>query len=416
MVFSQFDRMILRNLALEVADIAALPEMARRRRLWVEHNSLRSRYPMMLVFPEGSWAELLPEASLQCVAPDAREVEENLRRRIYGWKHFCDDTVVEREWVAAKRISNTGWGLAPRRIPSPVTRGSFHIDPVIKAPADLKKLRMPEVVYDEKGSQAYLDAVRDLFGDILEVKPRGMRRVDFHMLNHYTALRGLEEFMMDMYAEPQMLHEALAFMTEGNLRLMKQYADMNLLSLNNDSTYHGSGGNGYTDHLPAPGADPSRVRYADVWGFSESQEMAQVSPEHHVEFALQYEKKLLAPFGLNSYGCCEDLTRKLDDVLAVPNMRRISISPWADVDVCAAKLKGRAVYSWKPNPAHLVGDFNAARVRDYVRHAVQAAKTHGCFLEMVLKDTHTCEQRPERFDEWTRVARGVITEEAGAAG
>jgi hypothetical protein len=97
-------------------------------------------------------------------------------------------------------------------------------------------------------------------------------------------------------------------------------------------------------------------------------------------------------------------------------MRRISISPWADVDACAARLRGRAIYSWKPNPAHLVGDFNAVRLRDYVRHAVQAAKTHGCFLEMVLKDTHTCEQRPERFDGWTRVAREVIAEEAGPAG
>jgi hypothetical protein len=415
MVFSQSDRTVLRDLALEVADIAALPEMARRRRLWVEHNSLRSRYPMMLVFPEGSWVELLPESALRCADPAAREIEEMLRRRIYGWKHFQDDTVVEREWVAVKRVSNTGWGLAPRRIPSPTTRGSYHIDPVIKVPADLKKLRMPEVVYDEKRSLEDLEALRGLFGDILEVRPKGMR-VGFHMLNHYTALRGLEECMMDMYAEPEMLHEAMRFMTEGNLGLMRQYADMNLLAYNNDNSYQGSGGNGYTDQLPAPGADPARVRYADVWGFSESQELAQVSPEHHVEFALQYEKQLLAPFGLNNYGCCEDLTRKLDDVLAVPNMRRISISPWADVDACAARLRGRAIYSWKPNPAHLVGDFNAVRLRDYVRHAVQAAKTHGCFLEMVLKDTHTCEQRPERFDGWTRVAREVIAEEAGPAG
>jgi hypothetical protein len=27
---------------------------------------------------------------------------------------------------------------------------------------------------------------------------------------------------------------------------------------------------------------------------------------------------------------------------------------------------------------------------------------------MILKDTHTCQQHPERFDEWTRIARQEI--------
>ena len=71
-----------------------------------------------------------------------------------------------------------------------------------------------------------------------------------------------------------------------------------------------------------------------------------------------YERELLAPFGLTGYGCCEDLTRKLDDVFTIPHLRRISISPFADVDRCAEKLKGAYIYSWKPNPAHLVGEFS----------------------------------------------------------
>ena len=110
---------------------------------------------------------------------------------------------------------------------------------------------------------------------------------------------------------------------------------MNLLSLNNDSTYHNSGGNGYTDELPTPGFDPDRVRLCDMWGSAEAQEMAQVSPEMHAEFVLQYEKRLLGPFALTGYGCCEDLTRKMDDVFTIPNIRRISIAPSADVAACA---------------------------------------------------------------------------------
>jgi hypothetical protein len=360
---------------------------------------------MMLVFPEGSWYELLPQAALRCADERARAMEWDLGKCIYGFEHFQDDTVVERNWIVPKVVTDTGWGLEARWIFSPEARGARHFDPVIKEPADLKKLRYPEIAYDEKASLRDLAEMQDLFGDILAVTLVGKKHISYHLMNQYTALRGLEEVMIDMYSEPQMLHDAMAFLEEGHRRILQQYVDQDLLALNNDNTYHGSGGNSFTDELPRPGFDPAHVRPQDKWASAEAQEMAQVSPEHHVEFALQYEKQLLAPFGLNNYGCCEDLTRKLEDVLAIPNMRRISISPWADVDACAARLRGRAIYSWKPNPAHLVGDFNAERLRDYVRHAVQAAKTHGCFLEMVLKDTHTCEQRPERFDGWTQVAR-----------
>lgn len=31
---------------------------------------------------------------------------------------------------------------------------------------------------------------------------------------------------------------------------------------------------------------------------------------------------------------------------------------------------------------------------------------------IILKDTHTCEHRPERFDRWTRIARDLVDERA----
>jgi hypothetical protein len=221
----------------------------------------------------------------------------------------------------------------------------------------------------------------------------------------YTRLRGLDEAMMDMAAEPELVHDAMAFFEDGYRRTVQQYEWLNLLSLNNDSTYHSSGGNGYTDELPKPGFDPARVRPCDMWASAEAQELALVSPDMHEEFALQYERRLLAPFGLNGYGCCEDLSRKLDHVLTIPNIRRVSISPFADVGRSAEKLGERAIFSWKPHPSHLVGEFDAARLRAYIQHACEA--TRGCIVEIILKDTHTCEHHPERFTRWTEVAREV---------
>ena len=403
----------LRDLAKRVAEIAADPVMTKRRKMWIDHNSLRSTRPMMLIFPEGSWAELVPQSVYKCDDEFSRQLEHSLLRRIYTYEHFSDDTVIENEFKVEKGCRVSNWGLEPQRIESPEARGAWHFLPVIKEPSDLKKLKYPQVSYDEAKSIAYRDEMTEIFGKILNIRYVGVQHISYHLMSAYTKLRGLEEVMLDMYAEPQMLHDAMAFMEEGCRRVLRQYEDLNLLAINNDSTYHNSGGNSYTDQLPAPGANPDRVRPCDMWASAEAQEMAQVSPEHHAEFILQYEKRLLEPFGLTGYGCCEDLTRKLDQVLKIPHIRRISISPWANVDVCAEKLKGNAIFSWKPHPAHLVGEFKSDAVRTYVRHTVEVCKANGCVLEMILKDTHTCEHHPERFDMWTKIAREVITESAG---
>jgi hypothetical protein len=211
-----------------------------------------------------------------------------------------------------------------------------------------------------------------------------------------------------MLLQPQMVHEAMAFFAAGFRHTMDQYVEQNLLSLNNDSTYHSSGGNGYTRELPAPGFDPTRVRLCDMWGSAQSQELAQVGPKQHAEFATAYEKRLMEPFGLSGYGCCEDLSKKMEDVLTIPHIRRVSVSPFANVDVSAQKLQGKAIFSWKPHPSHLVGKFDDELVRAYIRHTVQVAQQNGCVLEMILKDTHTCEHHAERFDRWMQIARDEV--------
>ena len=119
------DRKILRDLAKRVADIASLPIMAERRELWKKHNSLKPVRPMILIFPEGSWGELLPHSNLKCQGDQARGIEWSLRSRIYYHEHFLDDTVIEKEWIVSKAIGNTGWGLVTQHIPSTEARGAL---------------------------------------------------------------------------------------------------------------------------------------------------------------------------------------------------------------------------------------------------------------------------------------------------
>ncbi len=82
MPFEPKDRTILRDLAKEVAEAAARPVMAERKAMWKRHNGLQRIRPMILVFPEGSWRELLPRGVLQCEDEQARDMEWHLRLRL----------------------------------------------------------------------------------------------------------------------------------------------------------------------------------------------------------------------------------------------------------------------------------------------------------------------------------------------
>ena len=150
------DRQVLQDLARRVGDKAALPIQAERRELWKKHNRLQPVRPMILLFPEGSWEELLTEKDLTCKSDEARCIEWQLRSRIYYHEHFSDDAVIEGEWVLQKAIHNSGWGLEVRRIPSTTARGAWKFDPVIKEPSDLKKLRFPEISTDEEATRQRL--------------------------------------------------------------------------------------------------------------------------------------------------------------------------------------------------------------------------------------------------------------------
>jgi hypothetical protein len=408
------DRQILRELAKQVAEIADLPVMEERRSMWKRHNRLERVRPMVLVFPEGAWRELLPGSALRCEGENARGFEWDLRSRIYHYENIHDDKPIEKTWITPKIINNTrhpwgpdlDWGLEAKHVSSSQSTGAWGFDPVLKSREDLKKLKFPTVEYDEQSTQENHEKIQELFGDILQVKLKGVSHISFHFMSLYIHLRGLEQMMWDMYDEPEMVHEAMSFFEEGYRRVIRQYVDQNLLSLNNDETYHSSGGVGYSGELPKPGFNLERIRPCDMWASAESQEMAQVSPEMHEEFVMQYERRVLEPFGLNGYGCCEDLTRKLDNVFVIPNMRRISISPWANVDACAEKLQNKFIFSWKPQPAHLVGGFDEEAVRSYIKHTLDVSQ--GCVIEMILKDTHTCENHPERFTRWTQIARELV--------
>ncbi|MDR3707638.1 MAG: hypothetical protein P4L33_05015 [Capsulimonadaceae bacterium] len=404
------DRTILRGLAAEIAELAARPIETEKRRLWYDHNALKPTRPLVFCDPENGWHEIIRGEDLQCVSDEARGCEWQLRREIFWGRSMCDDRVIEPFWNVGHVASQTDWGLSPRRIGGE-NGGSFVWDAPIKSYDQLHELRFPTVTVDWKATNEKLEQANELFCGILPVRLKNGWHWTTGLTSTLANLRGLEQLMVDMLDEPDNLHRLMAILRDGTIARLESLEQNGLLTLNNDGSYVGSGGFGWTRELPADGFD-GHVRLRDLWCLSESQETVGVSPGMFAEFVLPYQLPIINLYGLSCYGCCEALDLRWKYIKEIPNLRRVSVSPWSDRAVMADNLQDKYVYSMKPNPADLAMDaFPEERIRETLRHDLEV--TRGCHIEVIMKDCHTIGNDPSRAVRWTQIARGEAERLAG---
>ena len=115
-----------------------------------------------------------------------------------------------------------------------------------------------------------------------------------------------------------------------------------------------------------------------------------------------------ALFGLTYYGCCEPLHDRLEAILkAIPNVRSVSVSAWADLEAMAEMLGRRYVYSCKPNPVPISGStLNWAQVEHDLRRTQAAARD--CNVELLVRDVYTIDGDRPRIAQWVTVAKSIF--------
>jgi len=401
---SDKDRDVLRRLAGRVAEIAAGDRMADTRRLWKAHNMLQPVRPVVFCDPENGWNEIITERQMLCAGKLARRWEMDLRKEIFWGEVMGDDKPVEPFFDVPYTAGPDDWGLQTVYHCTDTPCGSQNWDaPIRDYDRDLPKLRNPEVRIDWETTNGCLAIAGKVFGDILTARLKGTWWWSLGLTLPAVMLRGMTGMFMDFIDQPDNLKALLARISQANMSKLDWLEQQGLLSLNNDGTYVGSGGWGFTDELPqADLAD--KVRCRDLWGFAESQETVSVSTEMYAEFIFPYEKPLLDRFGLNCYGCCEPVDPRWSIVKGHHNLRRVSCSPWANYAKMAENLGDRYIFSMKPSPVVLShGEINAVAVRAELREALEAAR--GCVVEIIMKDNHTLGGRPENATQWCRIAK-----------
>ena len=224
-------------------------------------------------------------------------------------------------------------------------------------------------------------------------------------------LTNAQQTLMDLALRPDFLHKVMDRLVTAYLGALEQYESLNLLSLNNTNRRVGSGAYGYSNELPQKDFTPDHVRAIDIWGSSAAQIFAEVSPEMHEEFGLTYERRWLERFGLTYYGCCEPLAKKIEILKSIPNLRKVSASPWNNMEEIAEKMAGDYVFSLKPSPAFFAQDeWRPDLARKDLEDTLKTARKNHCQVEIIMKDITTVRHEPQRLWEWAEIAAEVTAE------
>lgn len=398
------DKEILKPLAERLRAAADRPELMGRTRRLTRHNHLESEGPLVFVFPEGAWSEILPQGSLLCHDPFCRSLEEQIRQKLFLAEEIRDDSVPSGVLEIAKAIETGSYGVDVE-FRHGENRGSYIWQPPFKeiseAPDRLQQ-RVP--LHDESETLRRLETAFEAVGDLMPLRLVGSPYWTLGMTWKVIDFIGMEPLMIAMIEEPDEVHRLMAWMRDEHMAWLDHLVNLGVLTGNSGNDYCGSGGYGFSEELYPPSDGP--VPLDERWGFAESQETVGISPEMFAEFILPYQIPLLDRFGLNHYGCCEPLDKRWEHVKKIPRLRRVSVSPWADEAFMAEALRGQFVYSRKPNPAPLCVGFDERALAQSLDETL--TKARGCVVEIVMKDTHTVQGEPDRFRRWVDLARSRI--------
>lgn len=406
------DVAVLRRLASEVAEIAALPVHREKALLWRKLNDLASQRPMVWI-NEICWHEMNvnDELTLTAEHPWARDQERDLRRTLYQWRHLPGDMIVSDFLACPLAIHSTDFGIVEDvevvRTDSESDVVSRHFKIQIRDLADLEKIKMPKITHNTAATEIRYETMCRVYEGILPVRKIGQTHIWFTPWDYLIRWWGIQEAMVDMIERPDLVHAAVERMVDAWMVELDQFVEQNLLSLDCDNTRIGSGGYGYTDRLPGDDFDPAHVKPHNMWGCSNAQIFSEVSPRMHWEFALAHDLRWLARWGLVYYGCCEPLDGKIDLLRRIPNLRKISVSPWCDAKRTVERIGDDYVISRKPNPAILAEDvWHPERARRELLDFLE--KTGGqCHVELIMKDISTVRYQPQRLWQWAAIAQEV---------
>jgi hypothetical protein len=392
------ERSIVRDLARRVLDIANEDRMVPIIQRWKDVNALRKpdRAPVWCR-PVGCWPELLPEESLECEDSWLRGLERGFRRVLIK-RDIDDDDPIENYFTVGARFDvepANVFGVDVHYTSSNVEGGAWAYDPPLRTESDFDRLQMPRFTYNAEKTRESLNRMTDLLGDIAPVFLTGGPSLGATLGGSAANLRGLEQIMVDMIDDPGLLHRLMAHLRDATLTSMDVVENAEMLTPNNVGPMTASDpiGQGPTD---------GNFTFQNCWCSANSQEFDAVSPARWEEFCLDYQRPIFERCGMVAYGCCENLTTKIDAVLSIPNLRVFVCSAWTDLNVVLDRIGTDYCIMWRQKASAVVYN-DESKVKDDLMEGMQ--RLQGRYYQVVLRELQTLAGNPDRLHVWTRMGK-----------
>ena len=406
MILTDKEKGVIKELAKEYMEIAVLPIQKEKKTLWQDLNRLQMQRPV-LNMDQIPWHEMDVDGFLinQVEEPYWRNVETMLRRTIYQFRHMPVDMVVQPYIILQRPIVYDSFGMTADKETAAldsrndVVSKKFHN--LLENEEDVEKIKTPTAVLQVDMENEIKQLADEMFQGIAPYHMAGMT-LHLGIWDFITQWMGIENVYIELMDRPEFLHAIMEKATSGMEQMIEQMNEDGLFD-----TYTNVCHCSYTylDDLPAPDCDRDHPQSKDAWAFGLAQLFTSVSPSITAEFEVPYMERLFKRFGAVYYGCCERLDDRLDIVARMPNIHKVSCSPWSKRENFAANLPRQYIMSNKPNPA-LVGSaaIDYDEIRKDIRRTIAAAKSSNVNLELILKDISTVQYQPQRLWEWSRIA------------
>lgn len=401
------DLEIVRDVAKRYAERAHDPKNDKKISLWKQLNSVKRIRPLVTI-DQLPWEEFddHPAMQVQCREPFYRIVEYELRKKIFQDTYFACDRVLENRFYYPGEIVGFSYGITSHESEThdliyEKDKSKTFTDQIPEE-KDLDKIRMVPIV-----DPMPMEQKRNLYGEIFEgILPLEQQGIDlsFQLWDFISFARGVENCLYDMIDRPEFLHKILKKYSDVSLQII-DCTEQHGLIWEHQPLVHCTGA--YTEDLPSLGGKSAKA----AWTIAMSQIMSEVSPAMHEEFELEYLMPIFRRFGAVYYGCCEPLHLKTEMIRKYPNVRKVSMSPWADKRIGAEKLGSDYVMSIKPNPAFLAFEhFQKENAIHEIVQALDACRDNKTPCEIVLKDLTTVNGDLNRLCEWSKAVMELVQE------
>ena len=413
----------LRTLAARQAELASLPVMAARQKLWQNVNDgvPGARPP----FAMESWTfdrDFLPDSLLQCTSDYGRTLERTFLRHIRHHEilnddHVCPDTL-DMGWHVW--LNEFGIEIKTDRVKDAegVETGYHFQHPIKDLSADGYDMIKPAAFGVNRESTAEEKAtLENYFGDLLPVRIRSNTFGHNCLTQRLMRLMSMETLFMALYDCPDKVHGIMGLMRDNAMRMGRWAEQEGLLVLNNENQCSCGTCFNFTTLLPQQPVAPGQVKLSDMWSAMDSQETVGVSPALFHELIFPYYRDLAALYGFVYWGCCEPADPIWETSLShLPNLKAVSISRWANQEYMAECLDGSGiVFSRKPNPNLLGVDvkLNEEAWRGEIRGTLQAIRGRTIPLQFVVRDVYSMHGNLAKARRAVELAREEIDQVYG---